>query len=636
MAALSEKPSAEKSEKLDVNGVPRCKSDAEKELRRVQAELEDARRRYDDLYDFAPVGLFTFDENGLILEVNLTGADLLGVERGSLIGERFSRFVAEEDQNTFHLYLKCILQKGKKQTCEFRLVKKGGIPYHAHLESIAVPDAEGNPSRFRAAIIDISKRKQAEELLRENEEKYRQIFLTESDAIMIFDATTLHFVEVNDACLRLYGYNRSEFLGLKVTDISAEPEDTATTIRKTIEGRLTRIPLRYHRKKDGTIFPVEISSSTFSLQNRRMMCGAIRDITEHKRAEGKLRESEEAYRGVVDNIAIGVTLISPNMEILALNNQMKAWFPDIDPTKRPICYRAFNTPPREKICSYCPTALTLQDGKVHETVTETPAGDEIRNYRIISSPLTDSTGKVITAIEMVDDITERKRTEEHIRVLSQQLMQAREIERRRLSSDLHDDLAQDLSSLKIGLDTLFDDQPQIPAEKKQRLSQLSKHVQRSIAFVRNLAYGLHPASLDQLGLVHTVRRYCEDFSARTAKEVDFFSVGMDNLKLDFDTKITVYRLIQEGLNNIERHADATHVTIRLSASFPHLILRIEDDGKGFQLEKRLEAALRERRMGLRIMEQRVAILNGDFEVESRPMEGTRILVKIPCMEESNG
>jgi PAS domain S-box-containing protein len=129
----------------------------------------------------------------------------------------------------------------------------------------------------------------------------------------------------------------------------------------------------------------------------------------YKKVEETLKESEERYRGVIDNIGIGISLISPRMEILSLNNQMKKWFPDVDVSEKPICYQAFNDPPRESICSYCPTYKTLKDGKVHESVTETPAGDRIIYFRIISSPLKNRNGNIIAAIEMVDDITRQKR-----------------------------------------------------------------------------------------------------------------------------------------------------------------------------------------------------------------------------------
>ena len=149
-----------------------------------------------------------------------------------------------------------------------------------------------------------------------------------------------------------------------------------------------------------------------------------RDITKRKRAEEKLRESEEKYRSLMDHIGVGVSLISPDMEILTLNKQMKNWFPEINPENRPLCYRSFNDPPRDGVCSYCPTIKTLQDGKVHEAVTETPAGNEIRNYRIISSPIKDKEGKVVAAIESVEDITERKRAQELLRESKEQFRQA--------------------------------------------------------------------------------------------------------------------------------------------------------------------------------------------------------------------
>jgi len=148
---------------------------------------------------------------------------------------------------------------------------------------------------------------------------------------------------------------------------------------------------------------------------------AIEDITERRKAEEALSESWRKYEGVLDSIAIGVSVISPKMEILALNPQMKKWFPDIDVSKKPICFKTFNDPPREGICSHCPTYKTLADGQVHESITSTPMGDKTANFGITSSPIKDKDGKIIAAIETVENVTERIRLEEELKSHSERL-----------------------------------------------------------------------------------------------------------------------------------------------------------------------------------------------------------------------
>jgi len=138
-------------------------------------------------------------------------------------------------------------------------------------------------------------------------------------------------------------------------------------------------------------------------------------------ADRALLQSEIKFRQIVDNIGIGISLISPRMEILSMNRQMNVWFPRVDIETKPICYRSFNSPPREDLCPDCPTAKTLRDGEMHESVTETPVAGEIRNYRVISSAIRDAEGHIAAAIEMVEDITERKQTEEKFRQYSEEI-----------------------------------------------------------------------------------------------------------------------------------------------------------------------------------------------------------------------
>jgi PAS domain S-box-containing protein len=133
----------------------------------------------------------------------------------------------------------------------------------------------------------------------------------------------------------------------------------------------------------------------------------------------ELKLAEETYRNIIENIGVGVAMIDPGMRILSLNRQMRKWFPDVNPSGKPVCYEAFNDPPAREICAYCPTIDTLKDGQVHEAVTRTPSGEKVKNFRIISTPVTDSDGRVVAAIEMVEDITERKQAAELLRVSEQ-------------------------------------------------------------------------------------------------------------------------------------------------------------------------------------------------------------------------
>jgi PAS domain S-box-containing protein len=133
----------------------------------------------------------------------------------------------------------------------------------------------------------------------------------------------------------------------------------------------------------------------------------------------ELKQTEEKYRNIIENIGVGVAMIDPAMRILTLNRQLREWFPDVNPSVKPLCYESFNDPPAREICPYCPTISTLRDGQVHEAVTHTPSREGVKNFRIIAAPVSDSDGRVVAAIEMVEDITGRRRAEEALRASEQ-------------------------------------------------------------------------------------------------------------------------------------------------------------------------------------------------------------------------
>jgi|WetSurMetagenome_2_1015567.scaffolds.fasta_scaffold07164_4 two-component system, cell cycle sensor histidine kinase and response regulator CckA len=157
--------------------------------------------------------------------------------------------------------------------------------------------------------------------LRQSEEKYRGLFEAESDAIFLIDNDTGLILEANDSASALYGYTREELLEKRNADVSEEPETTqqATQKSKDVPGQVVTIPVRYHRKKDGTVFPVEITARSFSWHGKSVHVAAIRDITERKQAEEALRESEDKHRRLFETMAQGVVYQAPDGTIITAN-----------------------------------------------------------------------------------------------------------------------------------------------------------------------------------------------------------------------------------------------------------------------------------------------------------------------------
>jgi signal transduction histidine kinase len=226
-------------------------------------------------------------------------------------------------------------------------------------------------------------------------------------------------------------------------------------------------------------------------------------------------------------------------------------------------------------------------------------------------------------------LKERKRSETQIRTLTHKLMKTQEDERRMISRELHDRVGQDLSGVKLALETLFDQQPAAGTEVKEKVVQLSRLLDRTIFTVRDLAYDLRPPGLEEMGIVQALSMFCDDFAEKTQIRTDYRSVGIEKMKLDFNTRINLYRMIQEGLNNIHKHAEASRAVVKLTAAYPHIILRIEDNGKGFDVEKRAREIDSEKRMGLRSLQERTDLLGGVMIVTSNSGQGTKILIKLP-------
>jgi two-component system CheB/CheR fusion protein len=226
------------------------------------------------------------------------------------------------------------------------------------------------------------------------------------------------------------------------------------------------------------------------------------------------------------------------------------------------------------------------------------------------------------------EISEHKQTQQTRQLLLHQLITTQEEERRHIARELHDQMGQDLTALLLEMKAL---QNAVAADASiaGRVAQVQVLAMQISAEVRTLALQLHPPALDHIGLVATLANYVEEWSARALVPVDFHTTGLDGARLPATIEMALYRLVQECLTNILKHAQATDVSLIIERRADALQMIVEDDGVGFDIAAAHRSAHAARRLGLIGMQERVAQLGGALTIESEPGRGTNIIVRIP-------
>ncbi len=240
----------------------------------------------------------------------------------------------------------------------------------------------------------------------------------------------------------------------------------------------------------------------------------------------------------------------------------------------------------------------------------------------------DSTGKPARTLGSIMDITERKQAEDLSRSISKRIIEAQESERRRVSRELHDSVNQILASVKFRIESL---QEQLPARYKpvSREAQKAKLLlNRVMTEVRRISHNLRPAELDDLGLLSAVRSLAEEFSERT-KITAIVKDGWPKGNLSSEVSLTLYRIIQESLTNIEKHAKAKRVRLECTETKDDIVCRIEDNGQGLHTDEHGKSRNKGNGLGLLDMQERLSYLGGRIELVSNPDRGTTVIVRIP-------
>jgi PAS domain S-box-containing protein len=269
------------------------------ELRRAQNELEELHSKYYDLYDFAPIGYFTLNNHSIILEANLTGANLLGIERRRLSKQPFSRFVSPESQDQFYFHRNKAFETKSLETCELKLLRIDSTVFHANLGTIAVPDEEGVFSQLLSAVTDITERKQVENALRVSEEKFRDLYDKAPNAYFSIDAHNGAILNCNKAALRMLGYSRNTLLRMKVfelyTDSAKGLREAKKNFKRLKAGESIRDVELQMKHQKGELIWISLSVEPVRdlhgkiIESRSMVI----DISERKHAEEALRNAHD-------------------------------------------------------------------------------------------------------------------------------------------------------------------------------------------------------------------------------------------------------------------------------------------------------------------------------------------------------
>lgn len=527
------------------------------ELRHIQAELEKSRNRYFDLYELAPVGYFTIDRNGLILEANLTGSDLLRTERSHLKGKLFSRFVLKEDQKIFFSHMRRVLENAAPQICELRLVTGRDAAVYGRMESSPMRNETGDVIHIRSAVIDITQEKRVDTDLRESEERFRLIAETSMDIIFQIDSRGL-ILYSSPSIRSILGYTPEEVKGTFFERylLPSELPGARRYFQRLIFGeKLSSLELTI-RAKSGNPVPLEVNASpVFSGGEIKFIYGISRDIRERKSAE-------KALRAAYDTLEMRVE-------------------------KR-----------------------TAELQKSSQALRE-----EVAKRIQYEEAFRGTAGKVLAEAE-------------RRQFLSRRLVDTLEKDRREVAMYLHDQIGQMLATLKIDMEMLAKESSKIDGSVSRKLETTAQKVSNIMGQARDISRKLRPDILDTMGLIPAFRSLVESFRDEAGLPVRCYYKEFSQ-EIDPDKALSVYRITQEALNNVAKHAHAKEVFVNLIVKDNLLRLSVEDDGIGFNYGEMTKRTTDEAPLGIMIMRERAVISGGELRVESEIGKGTHVVAEIP-------
>ncbi len=354
----------------------------------------------------------------------------------------------------------------------------------------------------------------------------------------------------------------------------------------------------------------------------------VKQEARRRAAEQQLRESEERYRMAIEYSSDGVALIQ-DTRIMFINRKLAEIFGY--PRRRELVGRSVGALVHER-----EREQVVAISRARQAGLEAPTRYDFTGERkdgsivfiAVSATTVNYQGETLNLVYM-RDVTARRRAEEDIRNLSRRLIEGIEEERKRLASDLHDEFGQALTALHMRVESLRESLPNEAGDQRADCAKLINTIEGLADNVRKISSDLRPDMLDHLGLVPTVEWYLDHFAgSMKGVKVEFEAVGFGGRKLDDQVEIVLYRILQEALNNVAKHAGASRVRVHLTYSHPRVILLISDDGCGFTTQDQSQDA--RQGIGLVSMSERAASVGGQIDIRSTPDKGTSIRVTLPA------
>jgi PAS domain S-box-containing protein len=532
--------------------------------------------------------------------------------------------------------------------------------------------AVDNAKLYEEAQREIAERREAEEALLQSERRYRTVVKQAAEGIFIVDIDTKLILEANVAYRNLLGYTAQDMLGLGLTlyDVVAHDRKSIDLYLEQIqEEGVQFIGERRHRRKDGSLVDVEVSSSVISYGGGEALCVIVHDITERKRSAERLQRSLDALLGLyeagqilsssLEREEIGSRLLEIASRVSNLTAAVIA-VPSEDGELR--IWRSAGLEGLWRQVRFSPEALAARqkvlETRKYQTVQLRQPGDadgphlvslnlpllvrgrligvleaygpEALMERQYEETLISLANQGASALENARLYAELAERENRLQDLIRKLITAQEEERRKVSYEVHDGLAQTAAGAHQLLQAFARQHPPDSEKGRKDLARALQLVQQTVGEARYVIADLRPTALDDFGLAAAVRLQVEKISSE-GSQVDYEeALGNDRLPPEVETAL--FRVAQEALTNVHKHAPSARVKITLRRLNDAVRLQVRDWGPGFNPEKITDGGGPGERLGLSSMRERVALLGGHLEVHSRPGEGTEVVAEIPSVQ----